>query len=216
MNNEILKEACVESLQEAILAEKRGADRIELCADLSVGGTTPSFALAESAVKVLSIPVMVMIRPRGGSFVYSDQEIRIMMHSIDICKSIGVQGIVTGILTREKEVDTLLMQKLVTRAQPLDVTFHKAIDESPDLIRSVKLVSKTSGINRILTSGGATTARKGSENINKMIDQAGNRIRIIAAGKVTHENLAEISRLIHTNEFHGRKIVGALTHERIR
>ncbi len=206
----MLKEACVESLQEALLAQQRGANRIELCADLGIGGITPSYALIESAKKLLNIPVMVMIRPRGGNFVYTRYEIKSMLQSIDICKNIGVEGIVTGILTEAGDIDNILNRRLTERSYPLEVTFHKAIDATPDLVRSTEMIKQIKGFTRILTSGGAATAMEGAEKINEMIRAAGDKIRIIAAGKVTNENLGVIKRMINTDEFHGRKIVGVL------
>ena len=126
----MIREACVESFQEARLAAQRGTERIELCAELEVGGTTPSYALIESVSKVLNIPVMVMIRPRGGDF--------------------GVAGIVTGLLTKENEIDIHNTSFLTNYATPLQVTFHKAIDETPDPLKSTGILTQIKGITRIL------------------------------------------------------------------
>ena len=203
----ILKEACVESLQEAIMAEKNGADRIELCAELNLGGTTPGYHLIEKAKAVLKIPIMVMIRPRGGNFIYNPMEIRLMKQSIDICKQLEVLGVVFGILDDKKQIDPIVTGMLADYSKPLKITFHKAIDETPEPVESVKLLNKIPGITRILTSGGKATAIEGAPMISKMIKKARPDLIIIAAGKVTHENLHEISKIIPATEFHGRRIV---------
>ena len=206
----ILKEACVENLREAIRAEELGADRIELCADLSVGGITPDHETIKKAKSELSIPVMVMIRPRGGRFIYSDTELEAMKDSIDFCKKTRVHGIVFGFLSIDNQIDAATTLIMAEYASPMEITFHKAIDETPDPEESVKALLSIKGITRILTSGGKTTALEGSEKINRMIEIAGERIIIMAAGRITNENLAGISALIPGKEFHGRKIVGNL------
>jgi copper homeostasis protein len=206
----LILEACVESFQEASKAEALGANRIELCADLHVGGTTPSYAVLESVMKKLSIPVMVMIRPRGGNFMYNSMELKSMRQSIEICKSLGVKGIVLGLLDDNNKVDILNTTDLVRCAFPLEVTFHKAIDETQDLIQAVKDLKQIKGMTRILTSGGKATAMEGADYINEMIDTASGSLQILAAGRITHKNLHKIAAMLHTNEFHGRKIVGDL------
>jgi len=206
----MIVEACVESFQEAVKAESNGADRIELCAELEIGGTTPSYALIESTYKVLKIPIMVMIRPRGGNFNYSTSEIKMMKQSIDICKSIGVYGIVFGILTNKNLVDAARTEDLVKHAQPLPITFHKAIDDTPKIPEAVDILKNIDGITRILTSGGCETAMEGAKVINQMVDQTKEKLIIVAAGRITNENLESIKSKLSTSEFHGRKIVGKL------
>ena len=203
-------EACVETFQEALQAEAKGADRIELCGELDIGGITPSYALLDSVIQKLSIPVMVMVRPRCGNFIYNTLELRTMKQSIDICKSLGVMGIVLGILDEHNNIDIKNTMKLVEHAAPLDVTFHKAIDDTNDLIKAVKDLKKIKGITRILTSGGKPTALEGADQINEMIKAAGNTCKILAAGRITDKNLKKVSGILHTDEFHGRKIVGEL------
>ncbi len=207
----MIREACVESFQEALRAEELGAERIELCARLDLGGLTPSYSLIESVKKYLKIPIMVMIRPRGGNFIYSALELRIMQQSIQICKNLKINGIVLGLLDQHRKIDDNRIQKLVEEAYPLEVTFHKAIDDTSDLINAVKDLKKIEGITRVLSSGGAATALEGVTILNEMIDHADNQIIVIAAGKVTKENLNKVANKIHTHEFHGRKIVGPLT-----
>jgi copper homeostasis protein len=206
----LIKEACVESVLGAIHAQERGADRIELCDDLGSGGITPSFASIESAKRILKIPIMVMIRPRAGNFTYDTSELKIMRQAIGMCKSIGVHGIVTGALTRENEIDVDITSELVQYALPMQVTFHKAIDATPDIFAAFHQLMTIRGITRVLTSGGAVTAMKGAPTLNKLIELANSSIVIIAAGKITDENIVELSEIIHTSEFHGRRIVGVL------
>lgn len=207
----MIREACVETFQEALRAEEQGAERIELCARLDLGGITPSYALIESVRKVLSIPVMVMIRSRGGNFVYDPMEIKIMRQNIDACKEIGVSGVVFGLLTKSGNVDLTRTQELADYAAPLDVTFHKAIDDTPDPVEAIEDLLKVKGIHRVLSSGGADAALKGASVLNEMIKRANGKIIIMAGGKVTSENLSEIARIIPTTEFHGKKIVGSLS-----
>jgi len=206
----MILEACVETFEEALKAESMGASRIELCDDLSVGGITPSYALLDSVKKQLKIPIMVMIRPRDGNFVYDSSELKLMKQSIDVCKSLGVMGVVFGILNNQDLIDAENTKMLVEYADPLDITFHKAIDDTPDPVRSAEILTKTKGITRILTSGGKPTALEGAENINKMSKIAAGYLKILAAGRITATNLDEISGILKADEFHGRKIVGQL------
>lgn len=203
----LLLEACVESLDEAILAEKCGAHRIELCADLSVGGLTPPDELLEQAVRQLGIPVMAMVRPRGGDFVYSEEEFEAMKRTIGFCKKTGVAGVVFGCLTKKNEIDLEKTRTLATLAHPLQVTFHKAIDATPDPVGALQILLQVPGIQRVLTSGGAETAMLGAVILREMVAVAGDRMVILAAGKVTKEILADVHRAVGTSEYHGKRIV---------
>lgn len=207
----MIKEACVESLKEALLAEEKGANRIELCADLANDGLTPTFGLMKRTVAALKIPVMVMARPRAGDFVYSDVELIQMKVAINYAKEAGAAGIVLGLLTKENQIDVEHTKMLVEYAQPLEVTFHKAIDEMDDPVEGVRILKTIPNIKRILSSGGKATAFDGQEVIRKMIAEADGKIIILVAGKVTNENVNEIQQLTGTTELHGRKIVGDLT-----
>ncbi len=203
-------EACVESFEEARLAEERGANRIELCSDLANDGLTPSFELMQKACNELRIPVMVMARPRAGNFVYSENEVNQMKTAIDEAKIAGAAGIVLGLLTNDNQIDEKNTRLLAEYAQPLPVTFHKAIDELDDPVLGVQVLKTIPGIKRILTSGGKSTALDGKETIRKMMDVAGDQIIILVAGKVLDSNVEEISRLTGAEELHGRRIVGEL------
>ncbi len=202
-------EACVENIEEALNAQKSGAGRIELCDNLAVGGTTPSYGTIAVCQKYLSIPVIVMIRPRGGNFIYSREEIESMIMDIRICREIGVAGIAIGTLTSGNETDIPLLNELIKASEGLAVTFHKAIDETKNIEKEVTRLTETS-ICRILTSGGQPTAMEGAAMINRMIVAAAGRISIMPAGKVTSSNVHTLSNLIPAHEFHGRLIVGDL------
>lgn len=207
----MIKEACVESFEEAKLAEERGANRIELCSDLANDGLTPSVELMKETCQELKIPVMVMARPRAGNFVHSDAEVEQMKAAIDAAKKAGAAGVVFGLLTTENQIDEKNTRILAEYAQPLPVTFHKAIDELEDPVEGVRILKTIPGIKRILTSGGKPTALEGGETIQKMIEIAGDKIIILVAGKVINSNVEQISKLTGAVELHGRRIVGELT-----
>ena len=201
-----VKEVCVESYQEAVSAVAAGATRIELCENLSCGGTTPSYGTIKKTIEKLQVPVMVMIRPRGGDFCYSTDEFEIMREDIRMCNLLGAAGVVFGVLKRDNRIDVERTAELVELAHSMPVTFHKAIDDSPDLLKSVAQLKKI-GISRILTSGGKPTAVEGAETLRKMIEMAGDQLKIVVAGKVTWENFDEIRLLIPSDEYHGRRLV---------
>jgi copper homeostasis protein len=206
----MIKEACVETFEEAITAEKRGANRIELCSDLANDGLFPSVELMQLTISALKIPVMVMIRPRAGNFIYSDDEIGEMKAEIDLAKKAGAAGVVFGLLTSGNKIDIKNTSILADYASPLPVTFHKAIDELENPVDGVIDLLRIENIKRILTSGGLPTALEGLETIRKMIEVAGNQIIILVAGKVLDTNVKEIQKLTGAKELHGRRIVGNL------
>lgn len=203
----LIFEACVETLEEAVAAEQRGANRIELCSALDQDGLTPSAELTMQCVQNLSIPVMAMVRPRGGDFVYSEAEIRQMESEIEFFKQSGVAGVVFGLLTRDGAIDVENTKRLANLALPLEVTFHKAIDYSADIFESFQELNEVDGITRVLTSGGMDTAWNGREVLKRMQEKPGRRIKIIAAGKVLPENRAQIAEFTGVSELHGKRIV---------
>ena len=202
----MIKEACVESFEKALEAQNNGADRIELCENLSVGGTTPSYGTVKICLEKLNIPIFPMIRARGGNFVYSKDEIEIMKEDIKVFKDLGVKGLVLGCLTSDNKIDLELTKTLVNLAYPMEITFHKAIDEISNPLDYIEDLVNI-GIKRILTSGGKLTAFEGKDLINDMIKKSNGRLKIVVAGKVTKENLNELSNLISADEFHGKLIV---------
>ncbi len=206
----MIKEACVETLEEALRAEQLGADRIELCSDLASDGLTPSVKLMQETISEVKIPVMVMIRPRAGNFIYSDKEITQMKYDMDAAKKAGAAGLVFGLLTSDNKIDMENTRLLAEYAKPLPVTFHKAIDELKNPVEGVIQLMTIENIKRILTSGGKPTAFEGRETIQEMIKTAGEQIIILVAGKVLDSNVGEIQKLTGARELHGRKIVGDL------
>jgi len=204
----MIKEACVETLEEAILAQEKGANRIELCYDLANDGLTPSFELMKKACSKLNIPIMTMARPRAGNFIHTSEEIEQMKKDIDLAKEAGANGIVFGLLTTENKVDIENTRILADYAKPLPVTFHKAIDELKDPLEGVKDLLQIENIKRILTSGGKPTALEGKNTIQEMIKVAGDQIIILVAGKVIDTNVSKIQKITGAKELHGRRIVG--------
>ena len=202
----MIKEACVESFEKALEAQNYGANRIELCENLAVGGTTPSYGTVKVCLKKLNIPIFPMIRARGGNFIYSKDEIVIMKEDIKIFKELGVKGLVLGCLTSDNKIDLELTKELVDLAYPMEVTFHKAIDEILNPLDYIDDLVNI-GIKRILTSGGEATALEGKDLINEMIKKSNGRLKIVVAGKVTKGNLNGLSNLISADEFHGKLIV---------
>ena len=202
----MIKEACVESFEKALEAQNNGANRIELCENLAVGGTTPSYGTVKICLEKLNIPIFPMIRARGGNFIYSKDEMEIMKEDIKVFKELGVKGVVLGCLTSDNKIDLELTKELVDLAYPMEVTFHKAIDEIVNPLDYIDDLVNI-GIKRILTSGGKSTALEGKDLINEMIKKSNKRLKVVVAGKVTKENLNELSNLICANEFHGKLIV---------
>lgn len=202
----MIKEFCAGSFSEALAAEKRGADRIELCDNLAEGGTTQSYGTIKMALEKLNIPVFPIIRARGGDFCYSDEELKIMREDILMCKSLGAKGIVFGMLTKDKKIDEKILKEFVSLASPMEVTFHKAVDELENPVEAVDILAEA-GVKRILTSGTKATALEGADILNEMIQRAEGKITIVVAGGVTTENFDEVSKKIVSSEYHGKKIV---------
>ncbi|HEY3112544.1 MAG TPA: copper homeostasis protein CutC [Gemmatimonadaceae bacterium] len=204
-----LVEAAVETLASALAAERAGAGRIELCASLSNAGTTPSAGLIAAVVSHCRIPVFVLIRPRGGSFVYSGDEIEIMQRDIEVARSLGASGIVLGALDTNSRVDSVQIRELVRAAKNLPVTFHRAFDFTPNLSEALEDLIDAA-VARVLTSGGCNTALEGAARISTLMNQAGGRIRIVAGGSVREGNVREVITLTGVDEVHARisSIVG--------
>jgi copper homeostasis protein len=207
MDTILIFEACVETLEDALAAEQRGANRIELCSALDQDGLTPSPELTMQCVQNLSIPVMAMVRPRGGNFVYIEDEIQLMEAEIEFFKKSGVAGVVFGLLTDDSAIDVENTRRLAKLASPLEVTFHKAIDYSNDILQSFQELNAIDGITRVLTSGGMDTAWNGRHILKQMQELPNRRIKIIAAGKVLPENRTQIAEFTGATELHGKRIV---------
>ena len=200
-----LVEAAVETLASALAAERSGADRIELCPNLNDGGTTPSAELTAKVTERTRLPVFVLIRPRVGRFVYSDDEIGGMAREIELARQMGVAGIVTGALTPDDKVDIDQTRKLVDAAGGLPVTFHRAIDLTVNLSDALEQLIEI-GVSRILTSGGAATALEGVDAIAALVAQARGRITIIAGGSIRHHNARDVIEKTGVGEIHARLV----------
>ena len=197
-------ESCCTTLEEARSAQWRGADRIELCVDLSVGGLTPPRDLLRDVIQALTIPVNVLIRPATSlDFVYEEDEIRQMMEDIAYCQSVGAAGIVAGALTPEGAVDVAAMRRLVAAAAPLPVTFHRAFDVcTEDPFEALEKIISL-GCARLLTSGMAENAWEGRDLIARLVQRAGDRLIILAGRGVTPRNVKSLATITGAREFHG-------------
>ncbi len=185
-------EVCAYSLESCLNAERAGASRVELCAGLGEGGTTPSAGMIAAVREKINIGLHVMIRPRGGDFVYDDLEINIMRRDIDIAKTLGADGVVLGVLLPNGEVDVPRTRELVAVAKPLDVTFHRAFDLTPDPLAALEAVIAT-GAKRILTSGQRATAFEGIELFPALVSKAQGRIEIMPGSDVSLDNAAALA-----------------------
>ena len=201
MQNNYTLEACTGSVESTIEAEKGGANRVELCAALYEGGTTPSAAVIEMACEKVSIPVYVIIRPRGGDFLYSDIEFEVMKRDILFAKSAGAKGVVIGLLNADGTVDVERTRALVAVAVPMEVTFHRAFDMAKDPSEALEAVIQ-SGCKRILTSGGCNKAFEGRGNIAALVKQAAGRISIMAGSGVNAGNVEQLIEEAGITEVH--------------
>jgi copper homeostasis protein len=199
----ILIEAAVESLEDARAAVKGGAHRLELCADLDAGGTTPSRDVIQSVLQHVQIPVLVMIRPRAGDFLYSSADLDRMAMEIADAVALGAAGVVFGVLDASRHVDLAAVRRLVAVAQGKPVTFHRAIDDTVDRLRAVEELG-AAGVSRILSSGGAATASDGAPALREMVQRADAKLTIVAGGGVRGANVAELVRRSGVREVHAR------------
>ncbi|XP_076016990.1 copper homeostasis protein cutC homolog isoform X2 [Genypterus blacodes] len=196
-----LMEVCVDSVESAVNAEIGGAGRLELCSSLLEGGLTPSLGLLQVVKQYVKIPVYVMIRPRGGDFLYSDQEAEVMQKDIELMKSYGADGLVFGALTKDGQVDADLCMELLAASRPLPVTFHRAFDMIHEPVVALETVISL-GFHRLLTSGCDSSALEGLPLIKRLIDQAKGRITIMPGGGITQRNLQRILEGSGALEFH--------------
>jgi len=201
-------EICVDSVESAINAQIAGADRVELCDNLIEGGTTPGFGTITSARNNLDIGLQVIIRPRGGDFLYTDLEYDIMRRDIEICGEMGVNGVVIGILYADGNIDIERTARLIELARPMSVTFHRAFDMCSDPFKGLEDIIAT-GADRLLTSGQKEKVPEGSDLIQKLVAQAKNEIIIMPGSGIDESNIALIAGITRAKEFHltGRKII---------
>jgi len=198
-----LVEAAVETLEAALAAGRAGADRIELCVNLDDGGTTPSTGLTAAIIDATKLPVFVLIRPRAGDFVYSDEEIDLMIREVETACIIGVAGIVTGALRSDHTIDIVQTRALVEAAAGLPVTFHRAFDSTIGTSDALEQLIDL-GMTRVLTSGGAPTALEGADVIAALVNQARDRISIVAGGGIREHNVSDVIRRTGVREIHTR------------
>lgn len=206
-------EVCANSVTSAIAAEKGGAIRVELCDNLLEGGTTPSYAQIKLAKKFLNIEVYPIIRPRGGDFLYTELEFELMKEDILMCRDLGCDGVVIGILTADGKVDLQRCASLISLARPMKVTFHRAFDMSADLFKALEDIISL-GVERILTSGGYNSAINGAAIIKQLVAQAGDRISIMAGAGINEENISALVEETGVGEFHGsarKETMGKMT-----
>lgn len=201
MNSQHLLEISVESLDHAVAAEQGGANRIELCENLSVGGLTPSEKLMRDTRASTKLPIFAMIRPRAEDFVYSASELAHMRSQIILAKACGMDGLVLGVLRADGTVNVEQTSVLVELARPLPVTFHRAFDETPDLFSALESVIST-GATRILTSGGKRSAFEGAAAIAGLVQATNCRIKIIPGAGINASNLRDVINLTRAREFH--------------
>lgn len=194
-------EICANSIESALAAQKGGADRIELCDNMEEGGTTPSWGMIKLCRELLSIPVFPIIRPRGGNFIYTDSEFEVMKADITMCRELGCEGVVFGMLNTEAGVDQDRTAALLALARPMEVTFHRAFDCCANLEKSLEEIIAL-GCNRILTSGGKPSAPDGREVIRQLVQTAAGRISIMPGSGITETNLADIAVYTGAAEFH--------------
>ena len=177
MKNNIEVEICTFSLESCLNAQLAGASRVELCSGMYDGGTTPSAAMIRMAREKLSIQLYVMIRPRGGDFLYSDLEFEVMKEDIRFAKECRADGVVLGILNADGSVDVQRTRELVELAAPLKVTFHRAIDMTRNMEEALEGIIQA-GCYRVLTSGGRNTVSEGMEQIKALVEQAKGRVQL--------------------------------------
>ncbi len=201
MTDQVLIEICVDSVASAVAAERGGAGRVELCSSLIEGGVTPSAGLIEAVRDKISIGLQVIIRPRGGDFCYTEEELDVMRRDIVVAKNLRADGVVLGILDADGNVNVDRTRELVDLARPLNVTFHRAFDMSADLSRALDDVCST-GADRLLTSGGEQTCLQGSDAIAQLARAARGRITIMAGGGIGHNDAAPIIERTGVSEIH--------------
>jgi copper homeostasis protein len=201
----VLFESCVDSLEAAVASARGGAGRIELCAHLEVGGTTPDAALIAACADAVAIPVFVMVRPRGGDFVYDAGELSAMAADIRAAAAAGAHGVVFGALRPEGTIDDEAMRRLIAAAKAMPVTCHKAIDATRDVAEALDALLAL-GVDRVLTSGGALTADDGAATIAAMVARAGGALAVMAGGAVRADTVADLVNRTGVREVHARLI----------
>ncbi len=202
MKQELQFEVCANGVESCVAAQQGGAHRVELCAGIPEGGTTPSYGeIATARRELTTTRLNVIIRPRGGDFVYSKLELDRMTLDIDVARQLGAHGVVFGCLTPSGEVDMAACERLMRHARGMDVTFHRAFDRASNASQALEQIIAL-GIGRVLTSGQQPTALQGTALLRQLQEQAAGRIAIMAGCGVTEDNIAQIRRSTGVAEFH--------------
>lgn len=199
-------EACTGCYEDVVRAKLNGANRIELCDNLGEGGTTPSYGTIKKVLENINLPINVIIRPRGGNFIYSKVEKEIMYADIEICKELGVNAIVIGALTENRKVDKDFIKNVKEISGNLNITFHMAFDEIVDKKSAIDELVEL-GVDRILTKGGEVSALNNLDTLQELIEYANDRIIIIPGAGITKENRDLVIEKTNAKEIHGTKIV---------
>jgi copper homeostasis protein len=197
----MILEICVDSVESALRAQEGGAARVELNDNMLMGGTTPSLGTIQVARKYLTIELLVMIRPRGGDFCYSDLELEVMERDLAAAQEAGADGVVFGVLRPDGTVDLPRMERLMAQAAPLPVTFHRAFDVCADPFRALEELVAL-GVRRILTSGQAPTVLEGRHLLRELIARAAGRLTILPGGGITEDNADLVVRELGVDELH--------------
>ena len=203
----IYREVCVDNYEAAELSFKNGANRIELCSRLDLDGLTPKEILIKKVVKNIKIPVRVMIRNVCETFIYKNNDIKIMAEQINFCKNVGVDGVVFGCLTENQMLDIHAIDLLTEISKPLNVIIHKAIDKTPNPYESLKMILKNKKINGVLTSGGKKKAFSAVKTLKKMLALVPDDFELICAGGITYKNLPDLHSELQGKYYHGRRII---------
>jgi copper homeostasis protein len=197
---DLIFEICVDSIAGVIAAREAGAQRVELCASLIEGGITPSLGMIHQARKVEGIGLHVIIRPRGGDFLYSAEEVEVMEADIEAAKAAGADGLVFGMLRPDGTIDAALTERLIARSRPLAVTFHRAFDMTPDPFEALETLIEL-GVERVLTTGQEASSLEGADTIAALVEAAGDRI-IVMSGGMTPRTAARIVAMTGAREIH--------------
>lgn len=201
LKNARVLEVCANSYQSALAAQNGGAKRVELCDNLAEGGTTPSYSQIALSKKNLTIEIWPIIRPRGGDFLYSEIEYELMKEDIRICKSLNCDGIVTGILDANGDIDKERCAEIIDLASPMPVAFHRAFDMTNNMNKALEDLIEL-GIKRVLTSGGAPSAFEGAETLANLVKQANGRIHIMAGAGINKTNLNSLITQTGATQYH--------------
>lgn len=208
MGNKFLLECATDSVESALAAEAGGADRLELCANLIIGGTTPTLALFEEVRSRSNIPLFILIRPRFGDFLYSDYEANVICREIEMFQKAGAEGVVIGSLNKDGTLNSEHMKRFIDRAKDMSITLHRAFDMCADPFETLKQ-AKELGVNTILTSGQAPSSLEGINLYEKLIEKANGEISILAGGGIKASTIEKLLEQTSLKAFHmsGKKVI---------